>query len=64
MMIVSKKEKSCSSPMWFKHSMIITKQLIPIYNTNMHKNKSIFALNVDTCWCSAMMSHQKHAEDK
>ena len=32
--------------MWFKHSMSIAKQLIPIYNTTVHKNKSYVALNV------------------
>ena len=37
--------------MWFKHSMSIAQQLIPIYNTTVHKNKSTFAFNVDTCWC-------------
>ena len=40
----SKIEKS--SPMWFKHSMSIAQQLIPIYNTTVHKNKSSVALNV------------------
>ena len=25
--------------MWFKHSMSIAPQLIPIYNTTVHKNK-------------------------
>ena len=32
--------------MWFKHSMSITQQLMPIYNTTAHKNKSTVALNV------------------
>ena len=32
--------------MWFKHSMSIAQQLITIYNTTMHKNKSNVALNV------------------
>ena len=31
--------------MWFKHSMSIALQLLPIYNTNVHKNKSAVALN-------------------
>ena len=37
---ISNKEKSCSSPMLFQHSMSITQQLIPIYNTTVHKNKN------------------------
>ena len=32
--------------MRFKHSMSITQQLIPIYNTTVHKNKSNVVLNV------------------
>ena len=32
--------------MWFKHSMTIAQQLMPIYNTTVHKNKSAVALNV------------------
>ena len=32
--------------MWFKHSMSIVHQLVPIYNTIVHKNKSYVALNV------------------
>ena len=32
--------------MWFKHSMSIAQQLIHIYNTTVHKNKSYVALNV------------------
>ena len=45
--IVSKIGK-CNSPLWFKYIMSIAQQLIPIYNTTMHKNKSIIALNVAT----------------
>ena len=37
--------------MWFKHSMSIAQQLIPIYNTTVHKNKTIVALNVVNCFC-------------
>ena len=43
--IVSKKGKSCSSPMWFKHSMSIKMQRIPINNTTVHKIKPNVALN-------------------
>ena len=32
--------------MWFKHIMSIAQQLMPIYNTIVHKNKTIVALNV------------------
>ena len=32
--------------MWFNHSMSIAQQLMPIYNTTVHKNKSTAALNV------------------
>ena len=32
--------------MRFKHSMSIAQQLMPIYNTTVHKNKSAVALNV------------------
>ena len=39
--IVSKKKKSCSSPMWFKHSMSIAQQLIPVFNTTVHKTKRV-----------------------
>ena len=31
--------------MRFKHSMSIVQQLIPFYNTTVHKNKSTVALN-------------------
>ena len=31
--------------MWFKHSMSIAQQLIPIYNTTVRKNKSYGAFN-------------------
>ena len=44
--IVSKKEKSCSSRMRFKRSMNIARQLMPIYNTTVHENKTYVALNV------------------
>ena len=40
--------------MWFKHSMSmsIVQQLIPIYNTTVHKNKTNYvALNVVNCLC-------------
>ena len=37
--------------MLLKHSTSIALHLIPIYNTTMHKNKSSFALKVDTYWC-------------
>ena len=37
--------------MLFRHSKSIEQQLIPIYNTTVHKNKSNVALNVDTSWC-------------
>ena len=37
--------------MWFKHSMSIAQQLIPIYNTTVHKNKTNVALNVVSCLC-------------
>ena len=50
-MIVSKIEKSCISHMWFKHSTSIAQQLIPIYNTTVHKNKGYVALNVVNCLC-------------
>ena len=36
-------------PMWFKHSMSIAQQLMPIYNIIVHKNKSDVALNVASC---------------
>ena len=32
--------------MWFKHIMSIAQQLMPIYNTIVHKNKSTIDLNV------------------
>ena len=32
--------------MWFKHSMSIAQQLMQIYNTTVHKNKSTVALYV------------------
>ena len=32
--------------MWFKHSMSIAQQLMPIYNTTLHKNKITVALNM------------------
>ena len=32
--------------MWFKHSKSIAQQLIPIYNTTVHKNKNSVAPNV------------------
>ena len=32
--------------MWFRHSMNIVQQLMPIYNTTVHKNKSFVAFNV------------------
>ena len=43
-MTASKIEESCSSPMLFRHSMSIEQQLMPIYNTTMHKNKLNLAL--------------------
>ena len=46
-MIASKIEKSCSSLMWFNHSMSIAHQLKAIYNTTVHKRTKIYvALNV------------------
>ena len=41
---MSKKEKSCSSPMLFRHSMSIAQQLMPIYNNTVHENKMNVAL--------------------
>ena len=35
--------------MWFKHSVSIEQQLIPIYNTTVHKNKTNVALNAAMC---------------
>ena len=35
--------------MWFKHSMSIAQQLIPIYNTTVYKNNVMIALNVTAC---------------
>ena len=35
--------------MWFKHSMSIAQQLLPIYNTTVYKNKTNVALNVVNC---------------
>ena len=32
--------------MWFKHSMNIAQQLMPIYNNTVHKNNSNIALTV------------------
>ena len=32
--------------MWFKHSMSIAQQLIRIYNTTVHKDKSNISLNL------------------
>ena len=46
MTIASKIEKSCNSPMLFRHSMSIAQKLMPIYNTIMHKNKINVALNL------------------
>ena len=45
---MSKKEQKLQFPYptWLKHSMSITQQLIAIYNTTVHKNKSYAALNV------------------
>ena len=42
--------------MLFRHNMSIAQQLIPIYNTNVHKNKSTVAL----MWIpvGAMTRHQ------
>ena len=56
---MSKKEKSCSSPMWFKHSMSITQQLIPIYNITVQKNKTNVALNVVNCLCRKLNDTNK-----
>ena len=42
--IASKIEKSCSSPMLFWHSMSMARQLMPIDNTAVHKNKINVAL--------------------
>ena len=43
---MSKIEIKLQFPMLFLHSMSIAQQLIPIYNTTVHKNKSYVALNV------------------
>ena len=59
-MIVSKIEKSCSFPMWFKRSVIITEQLILIYNTTEHKNKSYVALNVVKLLCHKLKTPTGH----
>ena len=37
--------------MWFKHSMSIAQQLIPICNITVQKNKGYIALNVVNCLC-------------
>ena len=57
--IVSKKEKSCSSPMWFKHSMSIAQQLIPIYNTTVYKNKELCCPKCD-CLCHNLTTPTGH----
>ena len=36
--------------MSFRHSMSIAQQMIPIYNTTVHKINVNIALNVAYCW--------------
>ena len=43
--VPSKIEIKLQFPYMVKHSMSIAQQLIPIYNTTVHKNKSNVALN-------------------
>ena len=57
--IVSKTEKSCSSPMWIKQSMSITPQLIPIYNTIVQTNKEFCCPSC--AYCSCHMLKRQHA---
>ena len=59
---MSNKEKSCSSPMLFRYSMSITQQLMPIYNTTVHKNNSNVALNVDKPVSATRHQHATRAE--
>ena len=52
MLVVSKIEKKLQFPYVVKHSMSIEQQLIPIYNTTVHKNKTNNgSLNVANCLC-------------
>ena len=61
---MSKIEKSCSFPMWFKYSMSITQKLIPIYNITMLKNKSYVALNVAKVFVHKLKIPTCHKDDK
>ena len=45
--------------MWFKHSMSIAQQLMSIYNTTEHKNKSTVVANVANI--HAISYRHKHA---
>ena len=45
--------------MWFKYSMSIAQQLIPIYNTTVHKNKTNVALNVVKLFVPKVNQHQQ-----
>ena len=45
--------------MLFRHSMSIGQQLMPIYNTTVHKNKLNIALNVVNC-CVFMKTPTGH----
>ena len=48
--------------MWFKHSMSIAQQLIPIYNTTVHKNKEGYCPKC-VCSCHNLTTPTGH-EDK
>ena len=56
---MSIKEKSCSSPMWFKHSIGIAQQLMPIYNTTVHKKKINVAPNLMWLTIGCLWKHQQ-----
>ena len=46
--------------MWFKHSMSIAQQLIPIYNTTVHKNKRDYCCPLFDCLCHKLTTPTGH----
>ena len=50
--------------MWFKHSISVAHQLIPIYSTTVHKNKDLYALNVVNCLCHNLTTPTSQRQEK
>ena len=54
--VIVKNRKKATVPLWFKHSMSIAHQLIPIYNTTVHKKRVMLPL----MWPTVGAIRQQH----